>query len=339
MRRRGPRGGATQATVASAAGVSVATVSKVLNGHSDVAPETRARIKELLQQHNYVARGSGPADSTVRTFSMLFDAMENPNNLEIIRGATEYAVEAGVDVVVGIVPDDRDGAAWARRVKGFRREGLVLVTSRLTTDQIDSIQKAGVPLVTIDPVNIPASRFASVGATNFNGGVEATAHLLSLGHRRIAFVEGPGAVVSMARLHGYHAALAQAGIVGDSSLIRAGDFTFAAGVAAATELLSTDRPPTAVFAANDLMALGVLEAARAMGVRVPEDLSVVGFDDMPGARWSAPPLTTMRQPFAAMGRASIQNLRLLVDGEPLTSDRVELATTLVIRQSTARCRV
>ena len=142
-------------------------------------------------------------------------------------------------------------------------------------------------------------------------------------------------MVSIARLHGYHAALSRGGLTIDAGLMRAGPFTFDAGFTAAVELLDRPDRPTAVFASNDAQALGLIEAARTLGLRIPQDVSVVGFDDMPAATWSAPPLTTIRQPFAEMGRVAMRRLLRCIAGEQLVSPRVELATQLVVRRSTA----
>lgn len=326
----------TLAGVAREAGVSVATVSKVVNGRSDVAPGTRARIQALLAQHDYVARSSGGPRTGPRTIGLVFDAMRTPNNLEIIRGVTEAAADRDVAVVVGTVPEDRQGSAWARQVAQGGYEGLILVTIKLSAPQRREFAKIGVPLITVDPISLPDREVPSVGATNFSGGLAATTHLLDLGHRHIGFIEGPPeAIVSVARLHGYQAALSQAGVPVDPQLTKSGEFTFEAGFTAALELLSLDPRPSAVVASNDLQALGVLEAARTLNLRVPGDVSVVGFDDMPAAQWSAPPLTTVHQPFADMGRTAARQLFQLVAGEPLDASNVELVTRLVVRKSTA----
>jgi len=326
----------TLSGIAEAAGVSVATVSKVVNGRSDVSPETRARIEQLLVEHDYVARGPGGTQSPVRTIDLTFDELVNPNNLVITQGVTEAAAEAGIDVVIGTAPDDPLGAAWARKITGAGREGLILVTSELTSPQRAQFAQAGIPVVLIDPMNVPDDSVPSIGATNFSGGMAATDHLLRLGHRRIAMIEGRhDAVCNAARLHGYQAALTGAGITPDPRLIKQGDFRFEPAHRAALELFALDDPPTAVFTANDLEAFGVIEAARRHGLRVPQDVSVVGFDDTAAAGTSAPPLTTVRQPFAEIGRAALRTLLRLAAGEPLDSHRVELATQLVVRSSTA----
>ncbi|GAA0464246.1 LacI family transcriptional regulator [Paractinoplanes deccanensis] len=327
---------ATLAAVAREAGVSVPTVSKVVNGRTDVAPQTRARISALLASHGYVGRATA-APTGVRTVDLVFDAMETPNNLKILKGALAAAAAEDVDVVVGLVPEDPRGAAWARRTASAHREGIVLVTSSITSKQWQHFVERGIPIVTIDPVDVPSPEIPSVGATNFHGGMEATAHLTGLGHRRVGFIEGPPERgVSIARLHGYQAALSRAGIAPDPELVRAGPFTFDAGFTAAADLLSRPDRPTALFACNDTLALGAIEAARTLGLRIPEDVSVVGFDDMPVSQWSAPPLTTVRQPFAEMGSVAMRRLLRLAGGAPLDSPRVELAAELIIRKSTGR---
>ena len=326
----------TLAGVAREAGVSVGTVSKVLNGRSDVAPATRARVQALLVKHDYVARGAGGAQQATRALHLIFDAMRTPNNLEIIRGVLEAVSDEGIDVVTGLVPSDPLGAAWARRVAQTGCLGLILVTSPLTDQQWRQFQQADVQLVTIDPVRVPDQNVLSVGSTNFAGGMEATRHLISLGHRRIGLIEGPQeAMVSAARLHGYQAALTEGGLNLDPALVQPAEFTFEEGLRAAEKLIAGSHRPTGIFASNDLQALGAIEAARAIGLRVPEDLSVVGFDDMPAAQWSAPPLTTVRQPLAEMGRVAAEALLRLTAGEQLQTTRIELAAQLVLRKSTA----
>ncbi|MEU9348952.1 LacI family DNA-binding transcriptional regulator [Streptomyces sp. NPDC048278] len=334
--RAARRGRTTLTGIAEAAGVSVATVSKVVNGRSDVSSGTRERIERLLVEHDYVARGPGGARPSGRAVDLTFDQLVNPNNLLIIQGVTEAAAEAGAEVVVGVAPDDPLGATWARRVSNAGREGVILVTSELTPSQRSQFARHGVPLVLIDPMNVPDDSVPSVGAGNFSGGMAAADHLLRLGHRRIAMIEGqPGAVCNAARLHGYQAALAGAGITSDPRLVKRGAFRFEPAYEVALELFALDDPPTAVFTGNDLEAFGVIEAARVYGLRVPEDVSVVGFDDTAAAATSAPPLTTVRQPFAEIGRTALRTLLRLGAGKPLDSHRIELATQLVVRSSTA----
>jgi DNA-binding LacI/PurR family transcriptional regulator len=195
---------------------------------------------------------------------------------------------------------------------------------------------AGIPCVVIDPVDLPDPDVPSVGATNWGGGLAATRHLLELGHRRIAVIGGPASLLcSRARIDGYRAALESAGLPYDPELVRDGTFHHAGGYEAGGALLALPEPPTAIFAGSDEQAFGVVEAARVAGLAVPRDLSVVGFDDLPISRWAAPPLTTVRQPLAEMGRVAAQMLQALIDGRPLETGHVELATSLVVRASTA----
>jgi len=164
----------------------------------------------------------------------------------------------------------------------------------------------------------------------------ATDHLIGRGHRRIGAIGGPpDYLCSRARLDGYRSALERAGLDYDPALVRPGDFYYEGGFVHGGELLDLADPPTAIFAGSDQQALGVYEAARQRGLRIPQDLSVVGFDDLPVVRWLSPPLTTVRQPLAEMGRAAADMLGTLIEGLPLPSKRVELTTELIVRESTA----
>ena len=198
------------------------------------------------------------------------------------------------------------------------------------------LSRAHVPIVVIDGLNMPHARVTSVGSTNFAGGVAATEHLISLGHSRIAYVAGPAsAACNQARMHGFRAAMLGAGLPVIEEFVRSEPQFYKGGVAGATWLLDHPEPPTAVFTFSDEMALGVLEAARSRGVRVPEDLSVVGFDDTQMARVSSPPLTTVRQPLRQMGAVALRSAAQLGSGAELDYHHLELATELVVRGSTA----
>ena len=210
-----------------------------------------------------------------------------------------------------------------------------MVTSRLSAEQQSSLAEAAIPLVLIDPLNPVDEPVASVGASNWQGGVTAVQHLLELGHRRIAMLRGYECLVDDARYHGYSAALTEAGIDVDPGLVDRADFRVAPAVAAAEKILRRRDRPTAVFAANDHEAVGVIEAARRLGLSVPGDLSVVGFDDNVLAAASSPPLTSVRQPFAQMGAVAYRILTDQMEGREPNSIRVELATTLIHRESTA----
>jgi LacI family transcriptional regulator len=324
---------ATLSSVAAAAGVSLATVSKVVNDRADVAPATRQRVRELLDQHNYVRPGRRRRRS--RVVDLVLPALDSEWAVEIIRGV----ISSELDAVVSALPDGPDRHTWAERLAGAGRAGVIVVTSEFTATQKRVFRHAGIPCVVVDPVDLPDPDVPSVGATNWGGGLAATRHLLELGHRRIAVIGGPrGLLCSRARIDGYRAALESAGVPYDPELVREGTVHHAGGYEAAIALLALPDPPTAVFAGSDEQAFGVLEAARVAGLAVPRDLSVVGFDDLPISRWAAPPLTTVRQPLADMGRVGAQMLLTLIEGRELDAGHVELATRLVVRASTAEPR-
>lgn len=198
------------------------------------------------------------------------------------------------------------------------------------------LREEDIPLVVIDPVNLPEPDLPGVGAANWGGGSAATDHLIECGHTRIAAIGGPvGYPCSHARLDGYRSALERAGLKYDTELVRHGDFQYEGGFLRAGSLLDLAHPPTAIFAGSDQQAFGVYEAARKRGLRVPQDLSVVGFDDLPVSQWSSPPLTTVRQPLGEIGRVAAEMLGTLIEGLTLSSRQRELATELVVRASTA----
>jgi LacI family transcriptional regulator len=338
---RSPEGApkVTITEIAREAGVSVPTVSRVVNGRSDVSPATRARVEDLLHRHGYRRR---PAASGTRAvlFDLVFNDLDSPWAVEIIRGVEEVAHESGVGTVVSAI-HDRAGAArqWMTNLRARPSDGVILVTSVLEPGIHEELRRLGVPLVVIDPAGSPANGAPAVGATNWTGGMAATEHLLQLGHRRIGFIGGPPRLLcSRARLDGYRAALDVAGVTVDHALTVPGDFYHESGFTGAERLLGLDDPPTAIFAASDQMALGAIEALRRRGLRVPEDMSIVGFDDLPEVRWCAPPLTTVRQPLSDMGKLAARMLLDLARQVEPTSPRVELATELVVRASTAAPR-
>jgi LacI family transcriptional regulator len=327
----------TLAAVARLAGVSVPTVSKVVNGRSDVAPHTRSRVQELLHQHGYVTPVVRRVESTERpTIEVQFDGDLKSYVAETLEGVIDAAAEQDVSVVVS-KPDRTPH--WARNLAMAGRRALIAVTSVYTPAYLRALTRAGLPLVVLDPLHQPRSEVNSVGSTNFAGGLAATQHLLSLGHRRIAYLGGPAMAASnQARVHGYQAAMEAEKVPVLRSYVRSGEFTYRAGLLGAAALLDLGKPPTAVFEGNDEIALGVIETARTRGIRVPEDLSVVGFDDTRLAETAAPPLTTVRQPLREMGGVALRTALRLAGGEKIESHHIELATELVVRASTAPVR-
>ncbi len=324
----------TLAEVAEKAGVSLSTVSKVLNGRQDVSPRTRGKVEALLEAHSYrrTTRAAGEAP----LIELVFHELDSVWSMELIRGVENLAKAHQASVVLTESGTRHaPGPDWIEGVLQRRPIGVVLVFSSLPAEVKRQLGARSIPFVIVDPAGDPEPDVPSVGSANWAGGVAATRHLVDLGHRRIAIITGPEDVLcSLARLDGYRSTLGMAGIASDPELIRFGDFHVEGGHTHALDLLRLPDRPTAIFAGSDLQALGVLEAARVCGLRVPEDLSVVGYDDVMPARWSSPALTTVHQPLRQMGEEAVQMLLRLRAGEPSVT-RLELATSLVVRNSTA----
>ena len=330
----------TLATIASVAGVSVATVSKVVNGRPDVAPATRALVEGLLHEHAYVARRVDAA--RFPSVEMLFHGRLTAYSLEILCGVVDEAAAVDIDVVVTRrlreASESRfsNPSQWVRQLVAAGRQAVIAAASELSAGELSALARARLPIVVLDPINMPRARVTSVGCTNFTGGFTATQYLLELGHRRIAYIGGTKtAACNHARMHGYRGAMEAAGEPIPKGYVRTGEFRYEDGLVEGNALLALPQPPTAIFAANDETALGVLEAARSHQLRVPEDLSVVGFDDTDAARVASPPLTVVAQPLRKMGAVALRTALRLAAGQRVDSHHVELATELVVRESTA----
>lgn len=334
-------GRVTLARVAAQAGVSPATVSKVLNGRAGVGADTRRRIERLAEEAGYVAvaerqrpvRGSGEP-----LVEVLVDSLHSPYTWALLDGVVAAAEAAGGSVVLRRVAalEGESRLAWAQRLARTGRIGVLEASTVTSREREDALRAVGLPLVIIDPMDEPRPTLHSIGATNWAGGLAASRHLVELGHERIAYLGGPsGSPCDVAREAGHLAALREGGIAPHPSQTVHGPSTFEHGMQAGLELLGRRDRPTAVFAACDLIAVGVLEAARRLGLAVPDEVSVVGFDDTGLAAASAPPLTTVHQPILEMGEAAVTALFRLAASDVPPVHRVELATHLVVRASTA----
>ena len=327
----------TLAAVAEQAGVSLSTISKVLNGRTDVAATTRSKVEGLLQHHGYTRRG-GPAAAKTDLIELVFHELDSIWAMELIAGVESVAKVNGLSVVLTESGDQHSPAPeWIEGVLRRRPVGVVLVFADLAPQHRERLRSRAIPFVIVDPAGDPSPEVPSVGSANWSGGLMATRHLIELGHSRIAAVTGPDHMMcSLARLDGYRTAMNSAGLPIAPEWVRFGDFHVAGGREHAESLLALDQPPTAIFAGSDLQALGMLEAARGAGIRIPDDLSIVGYDDIPLARWVSPALTTVHQPLRRMGAEAAQLAIRLGRGEELpTVPRMDLATSLVVRESTA----
>jgi LacI family transcriptional regulator len=331
----GPR--VTLAEVALEAGVSVPTVSKVLNGKPDVSAATRKRVEELLSDAGYRPRRRQASAGRSRIIELVLRGLDSPWSTLIIEGVDEVAHQMGRGVVVTAVHGKhRPPRAWLDAVIERRSDGAVLVVSDLGPAQHRSLEGLGIPSVYLDPLGQPPTDAPSVGATNWAGGLAAAEHLLGLGHERIAVISGPPHLAcSRARVDGYRAAMHARGISVPQHYVRFAEFHQSAGLHQASMLLELRQRPTAIFCASDMVALGAYEAAHRQGLRVPDDVSIVGFDDIPLAAWVQPNLTTVRQPLLEMASLATRMLFRLIDGEALDATQVEVATRLVVRNSTA----
>jgi LacI family transcriptional regulator len=334
------RGRATIRDIADLAGVSIATVSRVLNGRPDVAPETRETVLQVVREHGFStnrgARGlsSGRTGIIGLTLPLVNDAYFGP----ILSGASEalYEQDKRIMLCPTLHEHDREVSLLDRLMRGTT-DGAILMLPEESTQELLHLQELGYPFVVVDPREHPPEGIPCVAAMHAAGAKLATEHLLELGHRRIGAITGPaGWYANEERLIGFRAALAAAGRLPDPELILPSDWRIPRGEEAAAELLSRRDPPTAIFAFNDNCAIGALNAARAHGLRVPEDLSVVGFDDTFQATIVTPQLTTVRQPLAELGRMGVSLLTRLLDGQRLDALRIELSTTLVVRDSTGQ---
>ena len=325
---------ATLAEVAALADVSISTVSKVLNGRSGVSDDTRARIESLLQDHQYNRRSPGPNHSPL--IEVLCFEIASSWAAEAIAAIERLAREHGVGVVVSGTNDrQKPDLDWIEGVINRRPVGVILVVASLPAVQKQQLRSRNIPFVMLDPAGQPAPDVPSIGSADWSGAYAATSHLIELGHREIAIITGPeDMMAATARLSGFRAAMEGARIPVRPEYVRRGEFHHSDGVIEGRALLSMPVPPTAIFASSDVQALGVYEAARALGVAIPSELSVVGFDDLKIARWAGPALTTIRVPIAEMAEQAVQVVLSLAQERAPAFSRVEMATTLVVRDST-----
>ena len=324
--------------VAERAGVSVTTVSHVINQSRPVSDELRGRVlvamQELGYQPNTLARSLRRGET--HTIGIIVPDSANPFFAEVARGIEDTSFEHGYSVILCNTDNNLDKESLYTNVLVEKQvDGILFVAAGLSAENIHALQRRGMPLVIVDR-QVTGVQVDSVLTDNMRGGWLATQHLIELGHRRIGCIVGPSDLTpSAARVTGYQQSLSEAGIPFDEMIIVKGDFQYESGYAAADKLLTLDNPPTAIFAFNDLMAVGALSNALEKGLTIPTNLSVVGFDDVRPALYANPPITTVKQPKYEMGVLAT-NILLERMRDPSTPPRTQtLDTHLVIRQSTA----
>lgn len=324
---------ATIADVAERAGVSIATVSRAVNGRYGVAPATVARVERVVAELGYTSSlaASGMRGRRTNVIGILVADIE-PFSAELLKGVAVALRDSGFEMLVYAAGRARD-TGWEKRslsrLGDTLTDGIILVTPSLTEVYVEQ------PVVAVDP-HVGGSALPSVDAQNREGALAVTEYLIGLGHRRIAFLAGrPDLESARLRQDGYCAALAAHGIEFDPELVGAGDFTEVSAAGSARRLLTIPDPPTAVFAANDLSAIGTLRVADELGLRVPDDLSIVGFDNIPESALTEPPLTTVDQAIQGQGIAAARLLVELIERGTADTTHIRLPTHVVVRRSCA----
>jgi DNA-binding LacI/PurR family transcriptional regulator len=326
--------------VARVAGVGISTVSRVLNENASVSPQTRRKVLEAIEtlgyKPNIMARNL--SRTRVRSVGVVLSYLTNPFQVAVLQGIERTLSQAEVDLIIfSLDSQDRRNTLLESLSEGRRSDGLIVVSFSLPPTSLARFQRYNIPVVVTDNSD---QHLPSVFVDNVYGGYLATQHLLSLGHRRIAYIQdhftapnGPGGNwPGLDRRRGYAQALLEAGLEVDLTLIHEGDgHTRQRGWEAAATLLTQPNAPTAIFAASDMLALGVLEYARSQRIRIPQELAVIGFDDIELASFAG--LTTVRQPMQQMGSQAARLILTLMNGELLTKRQCQLPLELVIRQS------
>lgn len=319
--------------VAKAAKVSVSTVSRVLNGKDDVSQDTQTRITKVIGKLGYT---SNLAARSMRSryknlIGLVVPDIGFPYSIEIMKGVNRAIAESKFDLLLYTTGDvQKNGTAmheqhYVSLLNNSITDGVLIVASAAADFITDS------PIVAVDP-HVINPNYPSVQGMNYHGALEAMEYLIALGHRRIGFISGrPEIGSAVRRLQGYRDALVNAGIQVDEELIKPGDFTQKTGFKYAAQLLQSSEPPTAIFASNDQSAIGVIQAAEELGLKIPDDLSVVGFDNISEAKYLG--LTTVDQFLEEMGYVAMQMLIKLINGEALELDIYKMQTKLIKRTS------
>lgn len=327
---------ATLRDVARLAGVSIGTASSALNQGRKVKDSTRRKVLEAASVLNYRPNGVARDLKTQRTDTIVvfLHDLAGPFYSELIRGIQSVADERGYATIISRGGVGRQ-IAWTRFVVEGRVDGAIVLDPTVPDEVIRSTACSTLPIVLLDRT-LDTPYCLHVAADHEDGAYQITKHLLLSGLRRIAFVSGPiDSHDSSLRFRGYHKALSEFGINIDETLVFRGDFTERSGLLAARAILSHENLPEGIFAANDEMALGVLSGCEASGIKVPDQVAVVGFDDIAIASYVRPALTTVRQPMYELGGVAARSLFRAIDGEQDVSSQV-LPTTLVVRDSSKR---
>lgn len=331
--RADDNGKASILQIAQDAGVSAATVSRVINGRPGVADKTRRTIERLLVAYDYEKPLA--STKTTRTVEFVISSLENNGSFELTKELVYQSRNFDVGVVVTRMEGEDDADDCFRGIIDRNPLGVITLLSSMPDKCVRLLRSRGIPFVIINSYGHLDSSTLGIDIDNWRGGFNATQHLVGLGHTRIGVITGPeNRQSSTARLSGYEAALRQAGIDPDPNLEVCGSYTSDDGYRAANQLLTLDERPTAVFCFDDLMAVSLYKSAQEHGLSIPRDLSVMGFDDTYPSPYLSPSLTTIRQPFDLIAKRALRLVCSARDGE-VEEPNVILPTQLVIRDSTA----
>jgi len=321
--------------VAEAAGVSVSTVSRVLNDKDDVAPGTYQKVQDVIDELGYTSSlaARGLRSHRMNVIGLIMPDVGDPFSIQVMKGVSRAIAELDYDLIVYTGGEFRRESSADRERRfvsllgGGITDGAIVVTPAATSFPTAS------PVVVVDP-NVETHDCPAVIATNREGALAAVEYLISLGHRRIGFISGRSELQSaVRRLQGYKDGLARAGIPLDPDLIQTGDYTRQTGFTCAQRLLNLSNPPTAIFASNDQSATGAIKAIYEAGLSVPDDVSVVGFDNVPEVAYTHPGLTTVDQSIDKMGYIATEILISLIEGDSPESDLYKVPTRLIVRDS------
>ncbi len=329
----------TIADIARIAKVSKTTVSRVLNHKPYVEAETKRRILAIIEETGFIPQYSAIslAGGKTNIIGLLVPSLSNPYSLTVIQGVAEKIAGENFDLMLYTTGlSEQNQKRFIQKLSKNVVDGLVVLLPRESTDLEKELFTSDLPIVLIDHRGIN-THVPTIAVTNEKGGYDATKYLISLGHRAIAFITGVlDFGCSIERLEGYKVALASHDIAFESRFVTLGDFTESSGYASAKALMNQHNPPTAIFCSNDEMAIGAMKAIQDMGLRVPHDVSIIGFDDISKASMVYPPLTTIRQPLFEMGEHAAKLLVDLINGTKIHKACTVLQTELVIRGSCAR---
>ncbi|HEX2911277.1 MAG TPA: LacI family DNA-binding transcriptional regulator [Chloroflexia bacterium] len=333
--------------IARKAGVSKTTVSRVLNNRPEVEESTRLNVLKVIEEANFVPNdmAAGLRKRKTNLVGLLTANLKNPWGIEVFQGVLEGLETYNYQLLLYTTNYHSETAeslrALDRLLNNGLADGLIVLLPAFVQEQFNKLSSSGMPIVVVDDTGfVSGVNLPSIGANSYRGALAVTRHLIGLGHRKIAFIGSPLEFrYSQERLEGYKAALVEAGLECDPALVSTGQTVEfeETGYSATQALLALEQPGpafTAIFAATDLAALGAMRALTEHGLRVPDDISLAGFDDLPRAAYNVPALTTVHQPLHEIGQLAVKMLMEQIEGKPLERQRIELETELIIRGST-----